>query len=757
MDKAGPPGCDGPTMRSRLLVGALCAAPVLAQANAVPGTDIQIYDITDIAYYGRQGAAYPNGEAGFMIGHSHCNRGTVNVPWVANSGGVMVDTYPKISFLLARESGGRMVQVSGQGHSKHSMVPYNFSTGPCMPCTTTGGAFFFVGCSDTYGSGTNASQYNLGPNHEINPWLGTWNSLGSYFDAGDPVVAGAAATDRVRSLTSSMVSAFGSVKNRIVVREQELVAGAQYYAQTQLVIVGEPVGNRGNNQCNRPVNITGTGAGWSCTASGASAFGSVLTRWSGANWDLAGNGVDDGRFLVASKITSPATGSWHYEYAVQNVDNSRAGATIRVPLDAAATITGVGFRDVDGNALNDWTWTRTATELVFSAPAGNALEWNTFYNVWFDCSVAPGYGVVKIDQARVGPGALTVDVLSEVPGGQPVARKESVGSSCGACTPVMYEIFGAPAGFDLANRSMTHTFAAGAYTIADTGASMVAPAGTALTLTDDSETTVTLPFTLPYPGGSTTTLRVCSNGFVSPAASNGTGFSPTASGLLGGAPRWCALWHDFNPAGAGSGQVLYEATPTEARVTFNGVNNFSGGGTATFQFRFLPNGTVHIVWGAVTAAGNGYGVGWSPGGVTADPGLTDLSTQLATPTSLCATAFLGVRVDASARPVLGTTIQLQTTNIPTGTGFGALLLSTVRALPPVDLTALGMPGCQLHVVNPIASAYVPSGSSVQEPLAIPSNPALIGFVVVGQGITYSPPLTPFGFVTSNGLVLTLGM
>jgi len=159
----------------------------------------------------------------------------------------------------------------------------------------------------------------------------------------------------------------------------------------------------------------------------------------------------------------------------------------------------------------------------------------------------------------------------------------------------------------------------------------------------------------------------------------------------------------------------------------------------------------------VTAAGNGYGVGWSPGGVTADPGLTDLSTQLATPTSLCATAFLGVRVDASARPVLGTTIQLQTTNIPTGTGFGALLLSTVRALPPVDLTALGMPGCQLHVVNPIASAYVPSGSSVQEPLAIPSNPALIGFVVVGQGITYSPPLTPFGFVTSNGLVLTLGM
>ena len=203
--------------------------------------------------------------------------------------------------------------------------------------------------------------------------------------------------------------------------------------------------------------------------------------------------------------------------------------------------------------------------------------------------------------------------------------------------------------------------------------------------------------------------------------------------------------------------MRYEATPTEARVTFDGVNNYSGGGMATFQFRFQPNGTVHIVWGAMNPAGNGYGVGWSPGGVSVDPGMADLSAQLATPTSLCATAFLGVRLDASARPVLGTTIQWQTTGIPAGTGFGALLLATARATPPVDLTSLGMSGCQLHVVNPIASAYVPTGPTAQEPLAIPNAPALIGFVVVGQALTYSPPLTPLGFVTSNGMVLTLGL
>jgi hypothetical protein len=107
--------------------------------------------------------------------------------------------------------------------------------------------------------------------------------------------------------------------------------------------------------------------------------------------------------------------------------------------------------------------------------------------------------------------------------------------------------------------------------------------------------------------------------------------------------------------------------------------------------------------------------------------------------------------------VLGTTIQWLTTGIPAGTGFGALLLSTVRATPPVDLTPLGMTGCQSHVVNPIASAFVPSGPAAQQPLAIPNNPALVGFVVVGQALTFSPPLTPLGFVTSNGMVLTLGM
>ncbi len=740
-----------------LLAAALLPAPLLAQANAVAGLDVQIYEVTDIGYYGRHGGAYPTGEAAFMVGHSHCNAGTVDVPWVATIGNVMIDTYPKIAFLLARESDGRMVQISGQGHAKHSTVPFNFSAGPCAPCVVTGGPFFFVGCSDTYGSGINASQFNLGPNHEIDPWLGTWAAAGSYFDRGDPPVAGAAAIDSVRSLTSPMVAAFGPVKNRIVVRESELVAGAAYHCQAQLVVQGEPGTNRGNNVRSRPVSITGTGTGWSAVVAGPSSHGSVLTRWQGATTEVGGNGTDDGHFLVAVKVTGPVGGVWHYEYAIHNLDNSRAGAAVRIPLDAAAIVRGHGFRDVDGNPLDDWSFSRTATELTVAAAANNALEWNTIYNVWFDCTVAPSFGRVTIDQARPGPGAPSVDVASEVPSGLPMARKQAVGGSCGGCRTALYESFATAGAFDLANRSMTHALNGGTYTVADTGAAFVPAAGAPLALGDDGEARVALPFVLPYPGGTTTALLVCSNGFVSPAASNGTSYQPSAAQLLGGAPRWAAAWHDFNPTAAGSGPVLVDATASEVRITWNGVASFGGGGAATFQYRFRPDGTVHVVWGAMSPAGNGYVVGWSPGALAQDPGAADLSAVLGTPTPLCTSSFAGITLDTSARPILGTSFQWTTSGIPPGSSFLALLRSPAQAVPAIDLGVVGMPGCMAHVVDPIASVVVLPAASVQHAEPVPNAPSLIGFVLVGQSLVYRPPLTPLGFVVSNGMVLTLGL
>ncbi len=740
-------------MLNRTIALALLTGSVLAQANAVPGLDIRMYDVTDISYFGRRGAAFPNGEAGFAIGHSWCNSGSVNLPWQSQSGGLMVDRYPRIAFLLARESGGRMVQVSGQSYCKHSPTAFNFSSGPCAPCNVGTGSFFFVGCSDTYGSGTNAGQQALGPTTEIDPWLGTWNPVGSYFDRGDPPVSGSAATDGARSLSTS---GFDPVKNRMVVRESDLVAGANYYGQAYAMVQGEPVTARDNNAASRQIAITSTGNGWTASTSAAVRLGPVLTQWSGALTGIGQNGTDDGRFMVAVKVTGPSSGVYHYEYAVHNLDNARAGAALRIPMPAGATVTNPGFHDIDADPLNEWTFSRTASEVVFAAAPNNALEWNTIYNCWFDSTQAPPLGPVFIDQARIGAGALSVQVDPVIPANMTPASLTSIGIGCGGCRNTLDELFAAANGFDLANTSRTFGWNGSNYTATGGGATFVAPTGTALALTDDSEVTVTLPFALPFPGGSTTQLRVCSNGFISPLASNSTSFTPSAAAFLSGAPRWAAAWHDFNPAGAGSGQVLVDASPTAVRITWNGVNNFSGGGTATFQYQFAPNGDVSIVWQNVTAAGNGYLVGWTPGAVAVDPGSLDLSGSLGQSIPLCAGNAGAITLGASARPVFGTTIQLQTTGIPAGSPFAGLTLSFVRSTPPIDLTSIGMPGCLQHVGNGANFLYVAPLGSASSPLAIPGSVSFAGVEITGQSFSFSPPLTPLGAVSSNGLVLFLG-
>jgi hypothetical protein len=742
-------------MYRQLLAVSLFALPGLAQSNAVPGLDIGMFEVTDLSYQGRRGTS-PNGEVGFMVGHSWCNGGSVNLPWISQSNGVMVDSYPRIAFLLARESNGRMVQVSGQSFCKHSPTAFNFSSGPCAPCNLGSGSYFFTGCSDTYGSGINSSQYALGPTTEINPWLGTWDPRGSYFDQGDPAVGGAAGIDSVRSLTSAQVQTFDAVKNRMIVREAELVAGATYYGQVQGVVQGEPVSARGNNLMNRQVGITGSGGSWSTSIIGNSMTGSVLTRWQGATHALGGNGNDDGRFLVAVKVTGPVGGMWHYEYAIHNIDNDRGGASFRIPLATNAVVQNPGFRDIDDNPLNDWTVTQTANEIAFQAVGSNRLEWNTLYNCWFDCSIPPGAGSMTIDEANPGPGALSVAIASHVPSGLNFAAKASIGTSCGYCTGTFYQMFPQSSLFDLAGRSMTMALDHGAYTVTGSTVAFVPAAGTNLGLGLNGLTNVTLPFALPYPGGSTTQLQVAASGYVSPGTPNAAQLAPSPSLFLQGNPRWAAVWSLFSPT-VGSANVYFDANATRAILTWNGVPLVGSSNPSTFQIQFFPDGTVHVVWQNVAASNFATMVGWTAGGGHTDPGTQDLSTTLQASLSLCAASFDGLALDVTALPILGTNLQWQVNGIPAATNWGALLRSLQQATPAVDLTSAGMPGCFAHLVGPVSTLFFASGASQQVAETIPNAVALVGVTLLGQAATYSPTLTPLGLVVSNAMQLTVGL
>ena len=738
-----------------LLSFAALASSLIAQSNAVTGLDGRLSLIDSLTYYGRRGAAYPNGEVGMAMLNEMCNPGTVGIPWSA----AMQSNHPKFGFLLVRVSGGKIEQINDWSFCKHAFTSTNYS-GACGTCTTPGGSVMGVGCSDTYGAGNNADRYWLGPPAEIDPWLGTWNPVGSYFDRGDPAVTGAGAVDGVRTLSGTQTNAFDAVKNRMTVREADLLtAGAQYFYAIQLIHQGEPVANRGDNLASRGCTPSYSGSSWSFpNNASAMTHGSVLTRWPGAEVNVGQNGNDDGRFFVGCVVTPLGGGNYHYEYAVHNVDNNRGGAAFRVPIDAGAVASNFTFGDIDTNALNEWGAARIGNEVVFTAPASNPLNWGTIYNFGFDANFAPGSGMVTLDEARLGPGALSVGVGAKVPSGSTFAQATATGAGCGGsnCQSAFYEYFASAANFDLANTRWALTYAGGNYTLGQGSGSFLPPSAAAVNgpSGDDAGASVTLPFTLPYPGGTTNTLWICTNGFVQAGGSD-TSYTPSASGFLSGAPRWAAAWHDLNPA---AGTIRVDASPSVVCISFNGVANYSGGGTATFQFQFYPNGNVNVVYGAVTAAGNEYLVGFTRGNGAADPGSWDISANLGAGLALCSGPTPNLALAASARPIMGTTIQLNTSNIPSGAPVGISLLSlTEYPAPGVDLGSLGMPGCRLYAGTDIMNTFLVGGSSTAVAFSVPNVPSASGTVIMNQSAVLKPGINSFGAITSNALQLLLGV
>jgi len=78
--------------------------------------------------------------------------------------------------------------------------------------------------------------------------------------------------------------------------------------------------------------------------------------------------------------------------------------------------------------------------------------------------------------------------------------------------------------------------------------------------------------------------------------------------------------------------------------------------------------------------------------------------------------------------------------------------------PALDLTAIGMPGCELHsnffVV--LTQTVDPVTGNFTQPLVIPNNPALQNQTVVLQAAPLTPGFNALGLLTSNGLCMRIG-
>ncbi|MEY3161378.1 MAG: hypothetical protein RIT25_1369, partial [Planctomycetota bacterium] len=125
------------------------------------------------------------------------------------------------------------------------------------------------------------------------------------------------------------------------------------------------------------------------------------------------------------------------------------------------------------------------------------------------------------------------------------------GSGCVFRSATFYENFPANT-IDLSNTSlrMTPNGAGTGYIITPGFGTNYTHTLPGLGLGDDQNGTLALPAPFNYPGGSTSTLTICSNGFIWMQTNASTDFSPTTGEIFSNAARVMPMWCDGVPDGA---------------------------------------------------------------------------------------------------------------------------------------------------------------------------------------------------------------
>ena len=118
----------------------------------------------------------------------------------------------------------------------------------------------------------------------------------------------------------------------------------------------------------------------------------------------------------------------------------------------------------------------------------------------------------------------------------------------------------------------------------------ISAVGTKLTLKDDRDTRVDLPFTFMFYGQAKTRIRICSNGYLT---FSNYGKVPMYAPIPSAADPndlICPFWTDLNPEQGGT--IYYYSTPDEFIVQYQGVARHESSERYTFQVILTPNGKI---------------------------------------------------------------------------------------------------------------------------------------------------------------------
>lgn len=391
-----------------LVLGVLFLASFVAAARAADGPDVIVGDLSGVTRWGRDATL---GITAYSVGTISCNIGTQDLLWVSGT-----NQHPVIAQNMFRLRNGRFEQV-GMSWLKHGFTALTQNL--CGTCNGHGGAVLGVGCSDPYSASLNGDQTRLGPRSEVNASTGVF----PYPFGGPP--------------------ASTTIDKRLQVHDADikpsLNSGALWFVDGHYVTADDAAAGNGlNNASYRRVTVSESPTN---QFNVALADSTQRTRPAIMAWKDHGLGAgvpdpdvlltsvdvpNDGRFWVASKAIDLGGGTWHYEYAVQNLNSDRGAGSFRVPIPVGASVTNVGFHDVDYHSgepysLTDWAPSVGATTMTWATDAyatnvnANALRWGTLYNFRFDCNSTPRSSQATIGLFKPG-GAATAAVLVNAPG-----------------------------------------------------------------------------------------------------------------------------------------------------------------------------------------------------------------------------------------------------------------------------------------------------------------------------------------------------
>ncbi|MBI5850996.1 MAG: hypothetical protein HZB39_08200 [Planctomycetes bacterium] len=335
------------------------------------------------------------------------------------------------------------------------------------------------------------------------------------------------------------------------------------------------------------------------------------------------------------------------------------------------------------------------------------------------------------------------------------ASASKYGAGCVAKAQTFYEAY--PAGtFDLAGtpstvNSIALTPLGGGYGVATGSNTWFTPTSTAIVLTDDSLSAIMpLGFTFNYPGGSTTGIKICSNGFIwLDTTRTASTFSGTPGLLVAEGARLAPLWQDLDP-GVG-GTVHFDVDPSLNTVyaTWTAVPQFANATLLnTLQVAISSNGSVEYRY--MDCANDAALLGWSPGGGARDGGALDISAAMPFVTEPDA---YPLALEPINRPKIGTTHNLEIRRIPTGASIGAFAVGVLQFVPGTDLTGIGMPTCFMHCSFDFSIGFAITGVTQAIPLPIPAEPSIAGVHIYGQSISTAPGTNALDVITSNGVDL----